>query len=52
MRNSDYSSGIYLTAAKVDQYILVEENRREKEEEKGNSKGDIHPKVAYSTKAM
>ena len=33
-RNPDSSSGIYLTAAKVDKFILVAENRREKEETK------------------
>ena len=34
MRNPDSSSGIYLTAAKVSQFRLVAENRKEKEEEK------------------
>ena len=53
MRNPDSSSGIYLTAAKVAQGGLVADNRREKEEtKKGNSKEDIHPKVASSKEAM
>ena len=43
-RNPDSSFGIYLTAAKVAQYRLVVENRKEKEEKKGNRKEDIHPK--------
>ena len=30
MRNLDYSSRIYLTASKVAQYRLVDDNRREK----------------------
>ena len=33
-RKPDYSSGIYLTASKVLQYRLVDENLIEKEEEK------------------
>ena len=32
--NSDSTPGIYLTAIKVSQYIMVAENRREKEEAK------------------
>ena len=34
IRNHDSKSGIYLTAAKVEQYILVDENKREREEAK------------------
>ena len=37
MRNPDSSLGIYLTVAKVVQYILVTENRREKEEAKNET---------------
>ena len=37
MRNPDSSSGIYLTAAKVVQCRLMDENRREKEEGKNES---------------
>ena len=42
--NPDSITLIYLTTSKVAQLILVDENRREKEEaKKENSKEDSHP---------
>ena len=53
MGNPNSNTGIYITAAKVAQNGLVDDNKREKEEtKKENSKKDSHPKVAYSKKAI
>ena len=51
-RKPDLNLGIYLNAAKVAQYILVNENSIEKEESKINRKKDRHPKVVSSKKSM
>ena len=52
-RNPNLSTVIYINAAKIAQCRMVSDKRREKEEsKKENSKEDIHPKVASSTKAM
>ena len=45
MRNPDSSSGIYLTAAKVAQGVMVANNRKLKGDKKVNSTEDSHPKV-------
>ena len=49
-RNPDSSSGIYLTAAKVAQCTLVDENRREKEEAKKEKEGRQKPKSCIFNK--
>ena len=51
-RKPDLNLGIYLNAAKVAQYRLVNENSIEKEESKINRKKDRHPKVVSSKKSM